>query len=298
MSLTGTIKPEDTQIIGDLVVFKRHQLGRGHFGFVFEGTYKFCPCAVKILTSLATEFMTSLPTADQVQTDALKYFQRECKFLESFKHNNVVQHLATLIHPDSQQPILVTELMEQNLHDYYKKKDSCNDCLYFHGDLTPTMVHMSFDIACALEYLHSRDIVHRDFCGDNVLLSRTSVCAMPLAKVADFGMSRIINSETLSRSLTGMSHRMGYLPPEATLIDVTRYDKSLDIFCLGAIIIQIVNQLSTISSSEVRNKEKEKVPAEHVLKPVIQKCLHTNPKERPLASDLKLSLSAVVTSKT
>ena len=268
-------------------MFKKHQLGRGQFGFVFKGTYQSRPCAVKILTDLATEIMTSLPTADRVQTNALKYFQRECKFLESFKHHNVVQHLATQIHPDSQQPMLVTELMEQSLRDYYKEKTSCKDCHLFHGDLIPTMISLSFDITCALQYLHSCDIVHRDLCGDNVLLSQTSVCPMPLAKVADFGMSRIINSDTRSKSLTGMGHRMGYLPPEATLIDVTRYDKSLDIFCLGAIVIQIVNQLQTLGSAEDRNKEKEKVPAEHVLKPVIQKCLHENPDERPLASDLK-----------
>ena len=253
---------------------------------------------MKILTDLATEIMTSLPTADQVQTDVLKYFQRECKFLESFKHHNVVQHLATQIHPDSQQPMLVTELMEQSLRDYYKEKTFCKDCHLFHGDLIPTMISLSFNITCALEYLHSRDVVHRDLCGDNVLLSQTSVCPMPLAKVADFGMSRIINRDTRSRSLTAMGHRMGYLPPEATLIDVTRYDKSLDIFCLGAIIIQIVNQLQTIASSKDRNREQEKVPAEHVLKPVIQKCLQ-NADKRPLASDLKSQIDSIrTTSKT
>ncbi len=82
---------------------------------------------------------------------------------------------------------------------------------------------------------HSKQIIHRDLCGDNVLLKLTQ--PVPIAKISDFGMSRLYDPSKLSHTLTAVGHRMGYLPLEAIRLDKENYDNSVDVFSLGAIMV-------------------------------------------------------------
>lgn len=139
-------------------------------------------------------------------------------------------------------------------------------------------------MAAALAYLHdpSRNIVHRD--SDNVLLKLTD--SIPVAKVADFGMSWIIDCTTLSHTLTAMGHRASCMPPEASLETSSKYDSSFDIFMLGAIMIQISRKINHISSKDEREKHMKAIHISHPLKKCISECLRQVKEERPRAADL------------
>ena len=60
------------------------------------------------------------------------------------------------------------------------------------------------EIASAMCYMHSRNVLHGDLCGGNVLLcsgmrdERGFIC-----KIADFGLARYMDSETISTSTYG-----------------------------------------------------------------------------------------------
>ena len=264
------------------MILKKKTLGLGAFGYVFEGKYKQTNqrCAVKVLNRVGLEIVTSLPTATMQGNDdeaLLSSFKKECELLESLDHPNIVKHLATRFYPDQNIPIIVMELLSCSLKDYIKKLELCP---------LPFFVQLSLDrdIASALAFLHSKSIVHRDLCEDNVLLLIEDG-QIPVAKVSDFGMSRMLDLEQMSISLSSMRHRTAYLPPEV-LNDPKSYDASIDIFMYGVVIIQIAHSVPRVDSIDKRKELQQTIPDNHPLKcPVdlFELCVKDVKENRPKA---------------
>ena len=251
-------------------------MGQGAFGMVFKGSYEGNLCAVKVLHHFATELTTDLPGGEGAD-EAVKAFAKECDFLKSFKHPNIVQCWVTEKHPKSGNTILVTELMDCNLRSYLS--DSSETSLS-----SACQTSLSKDVASGLAYIHSRKVIHRDLCGDNVLLKRSQ--PLPVAKISDFGMSRLLDPTSLSSTLTAMGHRMGYLPPEAPRLEAERYDHSLDVFSLGVIMVQIIHKLKTVKTAKDRSYYVDQIPSTNPLKPLISICLQEDMKRRPTAQQV------------
>ncbi len=258
-----------------MTLFLDEQLGSGAFGAVFKSSYKGETCAVKVLHHIATEMLADIP--GRKSEEAIKAFDRECEYLESLQHPNVVQYLSTTKHPKSGGTLLVVELMDYSLRSYLSGLDE-------ESLTTESEISLSKDMACGLAYIHSKQIIHRDLCGDNVLLKLTQ--PVPVAKISDFGMSRLYDSSKLSHTLTAVGHRMGYLPLEAIRLDKEKYDSRLDVFSLGAIMVQIVCKLVTIKSVEDRSFHVAQIPHTHRLRELIDSCLQEDMTKRPSARDI------------
>ncbi len=68
------------------------------------------------------------------------------------------------------------------------------------------------EIAAALAYLHSQDLLHGDLTGGNILLASNDADERGFcAKVADFGLSRTLGSEPVD---TGTYGTVTHMPPE------------------------------------------------------------------------------------
>ncbi|XP_064407503.1 leucine-rich repeat serine/threonine-protein kinase 2-like [Halichondria panicea] len=266
------------KINDDLTVFLDELLGKGAFGAVFKGSYKGEICAVKLLIYEAVEMQTGFPVGKS--EEASKASDRECEYLQSLQHPNVVLYLSTAKHPKSGDTILVVELMDCSLRSYFSSLDK--------ESLTSECeISLSKDMACGLAYIHSKQIIHRDLCGDNVLLKLTQ--PVPVAKISDFGMSRLCDFSELSHTLTAIDHRKGYLPLEAPQ---RNYDNSVDVFSLGAIMVQIVCKLKTIKSVEDRSFHVAQIPHTHRLRKLIDSCLQEDMRRRPSARDIYASLTS------
>ena len=270
-------------VMGDLVIFSKEIIGQGAFGTVFKGRWQDKPCAAKMLSILGNEVYTgvSMTQLGVVQEEALARFKRECDFMKTLLHPNVVTYYDTLFHPGSNLPVLVMELMDSSLRHYLTNVESL---------LKKVQLNLCHNIAAALEFLHTHHIIHRDLCGDNILLQ----CAtdhIPIAKVTDFGMSRLIMKRPdMTHSLTAIAHRPGYLPPEAPK-ENTDYDSSLDVFMFGAVMTQIACKKPTIKSKDERKLLVNQLGAAgHPLKPIISMCLDENKERRPNARMLCVSL--------
>ncbi len=198
----------------------------------------------------------------------------ECEFLKSLQHPNVVQYLSTTKHPKSGGTLLVVELMDCNLRSYFSEESLTSEC----------EISLSKDVSCGLAYIHSKQIIHRYLCGDNVLLKLTR--PVPVAKISDFGMSRLYDSSKLSHTLTAIGNRRGYLPPEAIWLSKEKYGNSVDVFSLGAIMVQIVCKLGTIKSVEDRSDHVAQIPHTHRLRKLIDSCLKEDMRKRPSARDI------------
>ena len=256
--------------VEDLTIMRDKIIGNGSFGSVFKGKWKGKPCAAKVLNALGQQLVTSLPVATgEGQSEALIRFKKECEFMKQLKHPNVVEHYATLLYPNCKLPILVMELMEFSLRNYMR----CNQHISM-----KIQISLGRDVAAALEFLHEKDIVHRDLCPDNILLNHG-----PVAKVSDFGMSRIITKygHSLTHSLTALGRR-GFMPPESS----SDYDSSVDIFMFGVVMTMIVSNISNVENKEQRTSLLQRISDRHPLKSVIKSCLNNKKEERPNASEV------------
>jgi eukaryotic-like serine/threonine-protein kinase len=87
------------------------------------------------------------------------------------------------------------------------------------------------DVADALDYAHSQDVVHRDIKPANIMMQKDGT-----VKVTDFGIARITTS---SKTQTGvLLGTPSYMSPEQ--ITSTKVDGRADIFSLGVVLFEML----------------------------------------------------------
>ena len=204
-------------------IYTDETLGVGSYGKVCRARLGQLQYAAKLLHD--TMFGTNDPGIGKF----VERFEQECQFLRVLKHPNIVQFLGTVRDPRSQRLALLMELMDESLTRFLERSTGP---LPYH-----TQLNICHDVALALAYLHSKDIIHRDLSSNNVLL----IGEGSQAKVTDFGMSKITSMNPCMTPLTMCPGTTAYMPPEA-LITPPRYSNKLDCFSHGVLTIQIVTR--------------------------------------------------------
>jgi len=88
-------------------------------------------------------------------------------------------------------------------------------------------------IAAGVLHLHKERIVHRDLATRNILLDKSGI-----PKVADFGMSRILESEN-TRQTTSNIGPLKWMAPES--IDKKVYSEKSDVWSFGILVFEILS---------------------------------------------------------
>ncbi|CAN4114512.1 unnamed protein product [Withania somnifera] len=89
-------------------------------------------------------------------------------------------------------------------------------------------------IGAGLEILSMHQIIHRDLKPENILLS--SMENDPILKIADFGLSRMLNPNDLAETVCGSPF---YMAPE--ILQFKKYDDKVDMWSIGAILFELLN---------------------------------------------------------
>ena len=202
---------------------KSQPLGHGSYGAVYKAKCDQLPCAAKVLHP------TILDPRDPGAGKIMQRFQQEIAFLERIRHPHIVQYLGVTRDPESRLPVLLMELLDESLTKMLERsRQSLN---YY------VQVDICHDVALAVAYLHSNDIIHRDLSSNNIL-----IIAGRRAKVTDFGMSKLAGAAPTTTPLTTCPGTLAYMPPEA-LREPPRYTKKMDCFSEGVIMIQVCTRL-------------------------------------------------------
>ena len=267
---------------------KSQPLGHGSYGAVYKAKCDQLPCAAKVLHTTILDPMD--PGADKIRDR----FRQECALLESIRHPNIVQYLAMTVDPESRLPVLLMELLDESLTKMLER--SQQSLAYY------IQVDICHDVALAVAYLHSNNIIHRDLSSNNVL-----IIAGRRAKVTDFGMSKLAGAAPTMTPLTMCPGTLAYMPPEA-LREPPRYTKKLDCFSEGVIMIQVRTRLwpepgprtqlvpdsrSPTGSTEMPVLETERrknhidlIDPNHALLPIAMDCVKYQERERPSSEEL------------
>ena len=281
-------------------LFKDQVLGIGSYGKVCRAKCDELLCAAKLIHETLFD-----PTAEQLVAPhrehrlPMRRFEQECQFLSTIRHPNIVQYLGIYQDPDTGLPALLMELMDDSLTHFL---ESSTQPIPYH-----IAVNTCHDIALALSFLHSNDIVHRDLSSNNVLL-----IGNVRAKVTDFGMARLgdQNPRATHLTFTMCPGTDVFMPPEAVR-DRPVYTEKIDCFSLGVITLQMLTRkfpkpgnrtkevkitqpgLPSGTFAEIRVPEIERrqnhiseVDPNHTLLQVTLDCLKDRDIERPSAQQL------------
>jgi len=141
--------------------------------------------------------------------------------------------------PDDPRPFLVMELVTGR---------SVRDLIDV-GDIPATVIGgIAFEIAEALEYVHRRNIVHRDVSPANILLvDYGSEFSRPRARLTDFGLA--VDGEKWMPSDDGfVDGTVPYLSPEQVLAE--RLTPASDIFSLGLVLVECFSGIRLFPGSD------------------------------------------------
>jgi serine/threonine-protein kinase ULK/ATG1 len=172
--------------------------------------------------------------------------------------------------------------------------------------------HFLKQLASALQFLRSRDLIHRDVKPQNLLLNPSpksyakgllqavpyqgsedsftpvaGIPSLPMLKIADFGFARSLPSTSLAETLCGSPL---YMAPE--ILRYEKYDAKADLWSVGTVLFEMlvgrppfkaanhVELLRRIEKADDRIKFPEETEASDSMKRLIRALLKRNPVER------------------
>jgi serine/threonine protein kinase len=220
---------------------------------------------------------------------ALERFRREAQAVASLDHPNVL-------------PIYEVSESEDGLPFFsmkFAEKGSLRENVASLRDKPRKCVQLMAKVVRAVEYAHSRGVLHRDLKPGNILLDDRGE---PL--VSDFGLAKLLDANNdLTRSLTTFG-TAGFIAPEQAGGAAADFTAAADVYGLGAVLFNLLAGrppfLGSNPVSVIRKASETQAPKLRSLAPsldrdletICARCLERNPKARyqsagDLAADLE-----------
>ncbi|CAE7462623.1 CIPK25 [Symbiodinium microadriaticum] len=192
-------------------------IGEGAFGVVYA-------CAHR-----KTSMQAAVKMVDKVETPTA-VIRREAELMKSLSHDNIVRFHAVYF-----ERCFVCIVMDK--YSGGDLVDGMQAHMKEHGKINPRdIIHVSYQMAASIKYLHGRHIAHRDIKGDNFLITtrdlRDQDCKVALS---DFGTAELVEGQRRLSSEVGT--RIFWAPE----IFGKSYGLKVDVWALGIIMYGLLD---------------------------------------------------------
>ncbi|EEF45874.1 receptor-like protein kinase HSL1 [Ricinus communis] len=169
-----------------------------------------------------------------------KEFLAEVEILGAIRHSNIVKLLCCISSEESK--LLVYEYMENQSLDRWlhgKKRNSSLAGTNSVQDIVlnwPRRLQIAVGAAQGLCYMHhdcSPPIIHRDVKSSNILLDSEFK-----ARIADFGLAKILVKEGEARTMSAVAGSFGYIAPEYAY--TIKVNEKIDVYSFGVVLLELV----------------------------------------------------------
>jgi eukaryotic-like serine/threonine-protein kinase len=234
---------------------------------------------------LGRDVVIKMLPADLAASTRADRFRREIHLAAQLQH----PHLVPLLASDTAGPLLYYTMP-------FVAGESLRDRIARDGALPVQDARDIWrDVLEALEYAHTRGVIHRDIKPGNILLSARS------ALVSDFGIARAIEAAGDDASDTGPGLTIGtpaYMAPEQVTGDPTA-DHRVDIYAAGLVMYEMLEQRLPFSGSSSRELMLARLTQDPApltradcpagLAQLVLRCLARVPDDRPQTAELLLA---------
>lgn len=259
--------------ISDAELVDMRLVGLGSSAQVYRARWHGTNVAVKRLNNLS----------ESLNTDAaIQSFVKEIKLWSQLKHPCIVEFFGVT-------PMLsiVMEYMQHgNLKSLLSKRPLASG----------TITKLASQIAIAMDFLHSKNVIHRDLNPNNVMV--TGPLDKLQAKLADFGLSTL-KQETLKRTSTVGTPI--YAAPEVLSSSV--FTEKSDVYSFGLTLwfmenikdpFEDVHTPHQLITAVVMRKERPSLRGCVLFSTLISKCWDNDPAKRPTSSEIVDAIQAVL----
>lgn len=208
----------------DFKYMKGALIGQGSFGSVYLALHA---VTGELMAVKQVEMPSS--TADSKKNTMVEALKHEIDLLRELKHANIVQYLGAN-----------TEGSHMNIFLEYVPGGSVAKMLVNYGPLGESLIaNFVRQILTGLEYLHSKDIIHRDIKGANILIDHKGA-----VKISDFGISKRVEATSTLNASNKKVNRVSlqgsvfWMAPE--VVKQTAYTRKADIWSLGCLIVEML----------------------------------------------------------
>ncbi|KAL9997824.1 putative protein kinase RLK-Pelle-CrRLK1L-1 family [Helianthus debilis subsp. tardiflorus] len=270
-------------------------IGKGGFGKVYKGHI--------YGTNDTTGRIVAIKRLDSCSMQGVAEFMIEIDMLSKLCHCNLVSLIGYCY--DNNQMILIYEYIPNGTIEHH-----------LHEADTPLSwidrLRISIGAAQGLQYLHTgvgtqQGIIHRDVKSSNILLDENMA-----AKIADFGLSKIIY-EPSSGVITNLKGTFGYLDPE--YCSTGKLTKESDVYSFGVVLFELLSGRRAVDSlfveeginlagwakNCIKERRLEQVVSSHIREQISPKCLKefvkiadrcsiSSRKDRPTMADVVVAL--------